>query len=205
MMGFCMHARTQRRREKINDKLRTLQQLTPMCSKTDKASTLEEVIKYVKSLQHQVQVMSAPNGYAMPTPILPPPCMHLPAGDVLGGKAPPAMLPLYPVYPMVYARPHNGTPVPMPALAPYAHRHPGEPAGSGGARQQLLDPRRHLVPNDLITGKNIELRVMDPHTALSRERRLFRHPRTYNSRAAAKGVRTYYNVERLIGLVGSSD
>jgi hypothetical protein len=141
----------------------------------------------------------------MPTPILPPPCMHLPAGDVLGGKAPPAMLPLYPVYPMVYARPHNGTPVPMPALAPYAHRYPGEPAGSGGGRQQLLDPRRHLVPNDLITGKNIELRVMDPHTALSRERRLFRHPRTYNSRAAAKGVRTYYNVERLIGLVGSSD
>uniref|UniRef100_A0A8I6YD69 BHLH domain-containing protein n=1 Tax=Hordeum vulgare subsp. vulgare TaxID=112509 RepID=A0A8I6YD69_HORVV len=130
----------QRRRDKINDKLKTLQQLTPSCSKTDKASTLEEVIKYVKSLQHQIQMMSAA-GYAIPTPflplgVMPASCMQLPAG----GQAP-VMLPQYPVFPAApYSCLHHGTP--LPPLAPCA-RHPvaGEP-------RPLAPRRRHLIPND---------------------------------------------------------
>ncbi|KAM3316039.1 hypothetical protein ACQJBY_034273 [Aegilops geniculata] len=123
-----------RRRDKINDKMRTLQQLIPRCSKTDKVSTLEEVIKYMKSLQHQVQVMSA----IPTTPIFPPPsCMRL-----AGWQVPVMMPPRYPVFPTVYACAHRGTPLPLSAPAPHTRRHQVEPARSSGGRQQLIAPRR---------------------------------------------------------------
>ncbi|CDY35222.1 BnaA01g08090D [Brassica napus] len=44
-----------RRREKINEKMKALQELIPRCNKTDKASMLEDAIEYVKSLQMQIQ------------------------------------------------------------------------------------------------------------------------------------------------------
>ncbi|CAN4091611.1 unnamed protein product [Withania somnifera] len=47
-----------RRRDRINEKMRTLQELIPRCNKTDKASMLDEAIEYLKSLQLQVQMMS---------------------------------------------------------------------------------------------------------------------------------------------------
>ncbi|XP_004292266.1 PREDICTED: transcription factor PIF1-like [Fragaria vesca subsp. vesca] len=47
-----------RRRDRINEKMRTLQELIPRCNKSDKASMLEEAIEYLKSLQLQVQMMS---------------------------------------------------------------------------------------------------------------------------------------------------
>ncbi|KAK7276718.1 hypothetical protein RIF29_17863 [Crotalaria pallida] len=46
-----------RRRDRINEKMRALQQLIPNSNKTDKASMLEEAIEYLKSLQLQLQVM----------------------------------------------------------------------------------------------------------------------------------------------------
>ncbi|KAJ7965022.1 Transcription factor [Quillaja saponaria] len=46
-----------RRRDRINEKMRTLQELIPHCNKTDKASMLDEAIEYLKSLQLQLQVM----------------------------------------------------------------------------------------------------------------------------------------------------
>lgn len=46
-----------RRRDRINEKMRALQQLIPNSNKTDKASMLEEAIEYLKSLQFQLQVM----------------------------------------------------------------------------------------------------------------------------------------------------
>ncbi|KAK2441528.1 transcription factor PIF4 [Trifolium repens] len=46
-----------RRRDRINEKMKALQQLIPHSSKTDKASMLEEAIDYLKSLQLQLQVM----------------------------------------------------------------------------------------------------------------------------------------------------
>nr|CAB3492993.1 unnamed protein product [Digitaria exilis] len=45
-----------RRRDRINEKMRALQELIPHCNKTDKASILDETIEYLKSLQMQVQV-----------------------------------------------------------------------------------------------------------------------------------------------------
>ncbi|OWM90392.1 hypothetical protein CDL15_Pgr014694 [Punica granatum] len=48
-----------RRRDRINQKMKTLQRLVPNSRKTDKASMLDEVIEYLKQLQAQVQMMSA--------------------------------------------------------------------------------------------------------------------------------------------------
>ncbi|KAM1265754.1 hypothetical protein ACFX2J_035399 [Malus domestica] len=53
----------QRRRDRINEKMKALQELIPRCNKSDKASMLDEAIEYLKSLQLQVQMMSM--GYGM--------------------------------------------------------------------------------------------------------------------------------------------
>ncbi|XP_073054957.1 transcription factor PIF1-like isoform X1 [Primulina eburnea] len=44
-----------RRRDRINEKMKALQELIPRCNKSDKASMLDEAIEYLKSLQLQVQ------------------------------------------------------------------------------------------------------------------------------------------------------
>ncbi|XP_031504922.1 transcription factor PIF3-like isoform X2 [Nymphaea colorata] len=46
-----------RRRDRINEKMKALQELIPHCNKSDKASMLDEAIEYLKSLQLQVQIM----------------------------------------------------------------------------------------------------------------------------------------------------
>ncbi|XP_061347003.1 transcription factor PIF4-like isoform X2 [Gastrolobium bilobum] len=53
-----------RRRDRINEKMKALQQLIPHSNKTDKASMLEEAIEYLKSLQLQLQVMWMGSGMA---------------------------------------------------------------------------------------------------------------------------------------------
>ncbi|CAN6322394.1 unnamed protein product [Urochloa humidicola] len=53
-----------RRRDRINEKMRALQELVPHCNKTDKASILDETIEYLKSLQMQVQIMWMTSGMA---------------------------------------------------------------------------------------------------------------------------------------------
>ncbi|KAL8547081.1 hypothetical protein ACS0TY_006707 [Phlomoides rotata] len=64
-----------RRRDRINQKMKTLQKLVPNASKTDKASMLDEVIEYLKQLQSQIHMMSnarnmPPNPMMMPLPAL---------------------------------------------------------------------------------------------------------------------------------------
>lgn len=46
-----------RRRDRIKEKMRALQELIPHSHKSDKASMLDEVIEYMKSLQSQIQFM----------------------------------------------------------------------------------------------------------------------------------------------------
>ncbi|CAB4304435.1 unnamed protein product [Prunus armeniaca] len=53
-----------RRRDRINEKMRALQELIPHSNKTDKASMLDEAIEYLKSLQMQLQVMWMGSGMA---------------------------------------------------------------------------------------------------------------------------------------------
>ncbi|KAF8110093.1 hypothetical protein N665_0088s0104 [Sinapis alba] len=65
-----------RRRDRINEKMRALQELIPNCNKVDKASMLDEAIEYLKSLQLQVQYMSMASGYYMPPLMFPPGMGH---------------------------------------------------------------------------------------------------------------------------------
>ncbi|RLM98810.1 hypothetical protein C2845_PM06G33000 [Panicum miliaceum] len=119
----------ERRRHKINEKLRTLQQHVPGCDKSNQASTLDQTIQYMKSLQQHVQAMSF--GPARPAatayPVVQP--HHAPPG------APPAVdVPMMPAAPVVLAPaptmvvpfgamlqlphyPAAGVPVIMPAAA----------------------------------------------------------------------------------------
>ncbi|KAM0982734.1 hypothetical protein PS2_015350 [Malus domestica] len=54
----AVHNQSERkRRDLINQKIKALQRLVPNASKTDKASMLDEVIKYLQQLQAQVQMM----------------------------------------------------------------------------------------------------------------------------------------------------
>ncbi|KAJ6853739.1 transcription factor PIF3-like [Iris pallida] len=64
-----------RRRDRINEKMRALQELIPHCNKVDKASMLDEAIEYLKALQLQVQMMSMGTPLCM-SPMMLPPGMH---------------------------------------------------------------------------------------------------------------------------------
>ncbi|KAL9272853.1 Transcription factor PIF1-like protein, partial [Drosera capensis] len=51
-----VHSLSERkRRDRINERMRTLQQLIPSCTKSDKASMLDEAIRYTNQLQMQVR------------------------------------------------------------------------------------------------------------------------------------------------------
>ncbi|KAK8688332.1 hypothetical protein V6N13_087101 [Hibiscus sabdariffa] len=82
-----------RRRDKINKKMRALQELIPNCDKVDKASVLDEAIEYLKTLQLQVQMMSmGSSGVYIPPMMLPAASMqHIHARVPLGGYSPMAV------------------------------------------------------------------------------------------------------------------
>lgn len=58
-----------KRRGRINEKLKALQELIPNANKTDKASLLSEAIDYLKKLRLQLQVMSYRSGMSV-SPLL---------------------------------------------------------------------------------------------------------------------------------------
>ncbi|KAM0943509.1 putative transcription factor bHLH family [Dioscorea sansibarensis] len=60
-----------RRRSRINEKMKALQNLIPNSNKTDKASMLDEAIEYLKQLQLQVQILSMRNGLSLHPTYLP--------------------------------------------------------------------------------------------------------------------------------------
>ncbi|KAK4803343.1 hypothetical protein SAY86_001546 [Trapa natans] len=78
-----------RRRDRINEKIRTLQELIPNSSKVDKASVLEGAVEYAKKLKHQIQMLRM-GSYMVP--------MMLPAGMQYMEHMPcfPSMVPLMP-------------------------------------------------------------------------------------------------------------
>uniref|UniRef100_A0A0E0MPG3 BHLH domain-containing protein n=1 Tax=Oryza punctata TaxID=4537 RepID=A0A0E0MPG3_ORYPU len=65
-----------RRRDRINEKMKALQELIPHCNKTDKASMLDEAIEYLKSLQLQLQMMWMGGGMAPPAVMFPAAGVH---------------------------------------------------------------------------------------------------------------------------------
>ncbi|XP_042419534.1 transcription factor UNE10-like [Zingiber officinale] len=88
----AVHNQSERkRRDKINQKMKTLQKLVPNASKTDKASMLDEVIEYLKQLQAQIQMMSKFNmmmpmaqAAAMPQLQMPVMTAHVPQMPQMG-------------------------------------------------------------------------------------------------------------------------
>ncbi|KHN14203.1 Transcription factor PIF3 [Glycine soja] len=66
-----------RRRDRINEKMRALQELIPNCNKADKASMLDEAIEYLETLQLQLQIMSMGSGLYVPAMMLPPGMQHM--------------------------------------------------------------------------------------------------------------------------------
>ncbi|KAK4802235.1 hypothetical protein SAY86_000438 [Trapa natans] len=80
-----------RRRDRINEKIRALQELIPNSSKVDKASVLEGAVEYAKTLKHQLQMLRMGScSYMVP--------MMLPAGMQYMEHMPcfPSMAPLMP-------------------------------------------------------------------------------------------------------------
>ncbi|GMI73521.1 phytochrome interacting factor 3-like 5, PHY-INTERACTING FACTOR 1 [Hibiscus trionum] len=105
-----------RRRDRINEKMRALQELIPRCNKSDKASMLDEAIEYLKSLQLQVQMMSM--GCGMVPMMFPGVQQYMPTmGMGMGMDIGRPMMP----FPNVLA----GSPLPTPAAA--AHLGPRFP------------------------------------------------------------------------------
>ncbi|KAL9395866.1 hypothetical protein Peur_010119 [Populus x canadensis] len=78
-----------RRRDRINEKMRALQELIPHCNKADKASMLDEAIEYLKSLQLQLQVMWMGSGIV---PVMFPGVQHFMSRMGMGmGMGPPPL------------------------------------------------------------------------------------------------------------------
>ncbi|GER40103.1 phytochrome interacting factor 3 [Striga asiatica] len=104
-----------RRRDRINEKMRALQELIPNCNKADKASMLDEAIEYLKTLQLQVQpiifviiqVMSMGAGLCMPPmmfstgfPQMPHHPAHIPHFSSMGMMDMNSSMPRCPVFPV---------------------------------------------------------------------------------------------------------
>ncbi|KAK9726508.1 hypothetical protein RND81_05G220300 [Saponaria officinalis] len=118
-----------RRRDRINEKMKELQELIPHCNKTDKASMLDEAIAYLKSLQMQVQMLSMACGMVptmypgMQQQYMPPMGMGMGMGMDIGMTRP--VVPYTPaVPPPALPAPPAGSIMPPPAprmpVTPYA-------------------------------------------------------------------------------------
>ncbi|OQU79509.1 hypothetical protein SORBI_3008G154000 [Sorghum bicolor] len=127
--GEAHNLTEKRRRHKINERLKTLQQLVPGCSKSNQASTLDQTIHYMKSLQHQVQAMSV--GLASPAvyPVVQPQCvppatpvaMPFPAAPMFLGGHPPSTTMMVPFGTTMIPLPHypaGAVMMPGAAVAP---------------------------------------------------------------------------------------
>ncbi|BAT17939.1 Os12g0598200 [Oryza sativa Japonica Group] len=146
------HSLTERKRRcKINENLKTLQQLVPVCDKSNnQASTLDKTIRYMKSLQQHAQAMSV--GCSMKTaeaagvtcPFLPPPPYVRPAIAGGGGAPagmvprplPPSMVPFAPVLSMAVH--HTAPLMMMPAAPAPLMMYPAAAAGSKGVAGESL-------------------------------------------------------------------
>ncbi|GJV01634.1 reverse transcriptase domain-containing protein [Tanacetum coccineum] len=106
------------RRDRINEKMKALQELVPRCNKSDKASMLDEAIEYyLKSLQMQVQMMFM--GYNMVPMMFPPGIQpYMPPMAAIGMGMGMGMEHVGMNQPMVpYPAVSPGPPMPNPAAA----------------------------------------------------------------------------------------
>lgn len=113
-----------RRRDRINEKLKALQELLPNCTKTDKVSMLDEAIDYLKSLQVQLQMLVMGKGMA---PVVPPELQQY-VHYITADSA--QMLPLRPSEPrpfqITHATPQRQSNVESDFLSQMQNLHPSE-------------------------------------------------------------------------------
>lgn len=119
-----------RRRDRINKRMRALQELLPNCDKVDKASVLDEVIEYLKTLQGQLQIMSTRSPLFMPPMMLAsgvhnmhaPHMRQFPLGMGMrmgaGADCGPFQLPIPPLSGATSLPQSNGTGIPMFGVQP---------------------------------------------------------------------------------------
>lgn len=180
----------QKRRDKINKKMRALQELIPNCTKVDKASMLDEAIDYLKTLQFQVMMMSMGAGVCMPSMMLPtgiigmqqiravaPQMSHFPPMGIgmgmrmqMGGGCKPAQF-LMPPIPEATAVPgiqmpgFPGQPLPMSMLGtPLGLMHKTIPVAGvprAAASMELKDSAPLTNPKDSIQNEEINKRNVD--------------------------------------------
>ncbi|KAJ8752229.1 hypothetical protein K2173_003865 [Erythroxylum novogranatense] len=135
-----------KRRDRINEKMRALQELIPNCNnKVDKASILDEAIEYLKTLQLQVQMMSMGAGFYMPPMTMPLGVPHVHAaqmaqfypldiGIAVGfGMGMPKMYGISSTCPMLQVPPFRGAQFhgPLPSTPSALH-------GMGGSNLQMF-------------------------------------------------------------------
>ncbi|XP_062204377.1 transcription factor PHYTOCHROME INTERACTING FACTOR-LIKE 13-like isoform X2 [Phragmites australis] len=142
-----------RRRDRINEKMKALQELIPHCNKTDKASMLDEAIEYLKSLQLQLQMMWMGGGMAAAGPVMFPAGLHQCMQRMVG---PPnvASMPRMPyMAPPAVQIPPVGH---MPVADPYAHcfavDHLQPPSPMGMSFYQQQNP---ALPPPVVSGSSL--------------------------------------------------
>ncbi|XP_051142962.1 transcription factor PIF1 isoform X2 [Andrographis paniculata] len=142
-----------RRRDRINEKMRALQELIPRCNKSDKASMLDEAIEYLKSLQLQVQMMSM--GCGIVPMMYPGMQQYMPMGmgmgmglsmnmEMGGMNRPPPMVPYPGMLPPGSAMPPPPAAPRFPMPPPF-HMPPPPPVVDPSRPQP--DPPRMPMPN----------------------------------------------------------
>ncbi|XP_058746573.1 transcription factor PIF1-like [Vicia villosa] len=150
-----------KRRDKINEKMKALQELVPHCNKSDKASMLDEVIEHMKSLQLQVQTLSMACGMM---PMFPGMQQYMPAmsmgmgmgmgmslGMEMGMNRPPTTTAIATPYgpPRFPMPPFHVPHVPNPASPESSSlTHSDLPVDSLGT---LIDPDQSPIPNTNFT------------------------------------------------------
>ncbi|KZV15099.1 hypothetical protein F511_37925 [Dorcoceras hygrometricum] len=176
-----------RRRDRINEKMRALQELIPNCNKADKASMLDEAIEYLKTLQLQVQIMSMGAGLCMPPLMFPPGIQQMhpthvphfsPMGmsmgmgfgtsmvDMNGGGTP--RCPIFPLPPMQAAQfshpmsgPFNFPRVPGHSFPVYGY--PSQGLHNSAPSVPLVALNRPPTDSAMGTGKHNEVQSSSPN------------------------------------------
>ncbi|TKW29439.1 hypothetical protein SEVIR_3G394133v4 [Setaria viridis] len=152
-----------RRRCKINEKFKTLQQLVPGCDKSNQVSTLDQTIQYIKSLQQQIQAMSSGCG-VKPTAVYP--VVAAPPAAAASGLMTPAAAAAAPgVLVRGHAQVLLAPPpamVPFGALLPLVHHHQ-YPAAMASA--PMLYPAAAAAAPNVSVGSARSSRLQDSHSA----------------------------------------
>ncbi|KAH6792302.1 hypothetical protein C2S52_002779 [Perilla frutescens var. hirtella] len=118
------------RRKKLTEKMATLQEMIPNSVKRDQASTIDDAIKYIKSLQCQVQMMSSEASHTL---------FHSPMVSSPQG----IQIPNLPPFPSMPGTPVSLGMYPVGLTNPWLLNGPGLPTPlsiQNNAAQQLFQP-----------------------------------------------------------------